>query len=204
VGVEDEIAIKVPKKIPEQDSVAFLDIIYQTQLMQFLKDNRTDGLKQFFPDVHEEIFVVNKQTRTLLNYVTFVDFAQHSLINMLDGPTAGGHQTNEFDEEGYRSQEIFTQEKYAYLYYKGLLLLEFLYDNGMSHGHINANSLRITDDYTFTLSDFPLSTVTPDLASMTTDEQAQAQVQVRGLNKKTAAEELTTRISSLMASYRNE
>lgn len=134
--------------------------------MQFLKDNRTDGERQFFPDVHEEVFVVNKNTRTVLNYITFVDFAQTSLINMLDGPTAGGYQEEELDEEGYRSQEIFTEEKFVYLYYKGLLLLEFLYDNGMSHGHINANSLRISDDYTFTLSDFPISTVTPGLTQL--------------------------------------
>ena len=69
--------------------MAFFDIIYQTQLMQFLKDNRKDGEKQFFPSVHEEIFLVNKNTRTVLNYVTFVDFAHCSMINMLDGPTAG-------------------------------------------------------------------------------------------------------------------
>lgn len=132
--------------------------------MQFLKDNRTDGMKQFFPNVHEEIFVVNKNTHTILNYITFVDFSQISLINMLDGPTATAFDEEFVDEEGYRSQEIFTQEKYMYLYYKGLLLLEFLYDNGMTHGHINSNSLRISDDFTFTLSDFPISTVTPGYA----------------------------------------
>ena len=111
--------------------------------------------------MHEEVIVVNKTTQTILNYVTFVDFAQVSLINMLDGPTASPFKEEDLDEEGYRSQEIYTQEKYAFLYYKGLLLLEFLYDNGMTHGHINANSLRIADDFTFTLSDFPISTVTP-------------------------------------------
>ena len=88
---------------------------------------------------------------------------------MLDGPTAGAQHTKDpGDDEGYRSQEIFTQEKFAYLYYKGLLLLEFLYDNGMSHGDINASSLRISDDYNFTLSDFPISTVTGNLARMNT------------------------------------
>ena len=53
--------------------------------------------------MHEEIFVVNKNTRTVLNYVTFVEFAQSSLINMLDGPTAGVRQSEDLDEEGYRS-----------------------------------------------------------------------------------------------------
>ena len=101
--------------------------------MQFLKDNRTDGEKVFFPHVHEEVFVVNKFTHTILNYITVVEFAQTSLINMLDGPTACAYQEDLMDEEGFRSQEIFTQEKYAYLYYKGLMLLEFLYDNGMVH-----------------------------------------------------------------------
>ena len=113
---------------------------------------------------------MNQHTHTILNYVAFVDFAKISLINMLDGPTAGGYQEEELDEEGYRSQEIFTEEKFAYLSYKGLLLLEFLYDNGMSHGHISANSLRISDDYTFTLSDFPISTVTPGLTQLNQEE----------------------------------
>ena len=120
--------------------------------------------------MHEEIFVVNKNTRTILNYITFVEFAQSSLINMLDGPMIAAHKPDEFDEEGYRSQEIFTQEKFIFLYYKGLSLLEFLYNNGMSHGHINANSLRIGFDYTFTLSDFPISTVTPNFSSMSAQE----------------------------------
>ena len=129
--------------------------------MQFLKDARADGKSQFFPSVHEELFVVNKNTRTVLNYITFVDFTQVSIINMLDGPTAGGYRKEDLDEEGYRSQEIFTQEKYIYFYLKGLNLLEFLYENGMTHGHINANSLRITDTYNFTLSDFPIVNMTP-------------------------------------------
>lgn len=85
---------------------------------------------------------------------------------MLDGPTAGGYKNDEMDEEGYRSQEIFTQEKYAYLYYKALLLLEFLYDNGITHGHINAVNLRIADDFTFNLADFPLSTVNQGFAQL--------------------------------------
>ena len=129
--------------------------------MQFLKDARADGKSQFFPSVHEELFVVNKNTRTVLNYITFVDFTRVSIINMLDGPTAGGYRKEDLDEEGYRSQEIFTQEKYIYFYLKGLNLLEFLYENGMTHGHINANSLRITDTYNFTLSDFPIVNMTP-------------------------------------------
>ena len=63
-----------------------------------------------------------------MNYISFVDFASISLINMLDGPTAGGFKDDDqFDEEGYRSQEIFTEEKFAYLYYKAILLLEFLH-----------------------------------------------------------------------------
>ena len=198
VGTDEEVVIKVPKKIEDQDSVAFLDLIYQTQLMQFLKDNRTDGEKVFFPNVHEEVFVVNKNTHTILNYITVVEYAQTSLINMLDGPTAGAYKSDLLDEEGYRSQEIFTQEKYAYLYYKGLMLLEFLYDNGMVHQHINANSLRISEDYTFTLSDFPLSVVTAGFASMDKQEQEDVKVQVRGFNKQTVSKELGDQLNQLI------
>ena len=43
VAGTEKVVIKVPKKIEGQDENGFLDIIYQTQLMQFLKDNRTDG-----------------------------------------------------------------------------------------------------------------------------------------------------------------
>ena len=71
--------------------------------MQFLKDNRTDGEKQFFPSVYEEMFVLNQNTSTILNYVTVVEYAKVSLINMLDGPTARAARESEFDEEGYRS-----------------------------------------------------------------------------------------------------
>lgn len=113
---------------------------------------------------------------------------------MLDGPTAGGYKNDDVDEEGYRSQEIFTIEKYAYLYYKGLLLLEFLFDNGVTHGHINANSLRISDEYTFTLSDLPISTVTAGLASITSEDQESKKIKVRGFMKETASESLRQRL----------
>lgn len=106
-----------------------------------------------------------------MNYITFVDFTQVSMINMLDGPTAGGYQKEDLDEEGYRSQEIFTKEKYIYLYYKGLNLLEFLSENGMTHGHINANSLGVTDSYTFTLSDFSILNMTPQLGTIPTNDE---------------------------------
>ena len=85
---DEEVVIKVPKKIPAEqaEKAAFLDIIYQTQLMQFLKDGRENEGSQFFPSVGEEIFIVNPETHTVLNYIAFVDFAQTPIINMLDGP----------------------------------------------------------------------------------------------------------------------
>ena len=62
-----------------------------------------------FPKVKEEIFVVSEQTRTLLNYVSIVEFSNISLINMLNGPMTNSHrEDNDMDEEGYKSQEIFT------------------------------------------------------------------------------------------------
>ena len=54
--------------------------------MQFLKDSRENEGSQFFPSVGEEIFIVNPETHTVLNYIAFVDFAQTPIINMLDGP----------------------------------------------------------------------------------------------------------------------
>jgi len=57
-----------------------------------------------------------------------------SLIDMLDGPTAGGFENQDAEEEGYRSQEVFTQEKYVYLFYKAILMLENFYDKGLYHG----------------------------------------------------------------------
>ena len=111
-----------------------------------MDDARTDGHKQFFPEVLEEIFIVN--ANTVLNYVAFVKFSGVSLINMLDGPIAGGHGNDVDDEdEGYRSQEVFTQEKYAYLFFKAQLMLEFLYDRGVYQGHLNALNLRLADNY---------------------------------------------------------
>jgi hypothetical protein len=77
-----------------------------------------------------------------------------------------------------------------------LNLLEFLYENGLTHGHINANSLRIGDDFTFTLSDFPLSTVTPNLATMSPDELTTATVGVRGFYKTTASDDFQARLTA--------
>ena len=125
---------------------------------------------------------------------------------MLDGPRTRTQQdlVDSAEAEGFRSQEIFTQEKYIYLYYKGLCLLEFLYDNGMTHGHINANSLRISDDYTFTLSDFPISIVMPGYTRMTTEQQADTKVEVRGFNKRTVSDHLIAKLSNLIRSQREE
>ena len=98
--------------------------------------------------------------------MSIVDFPSLSLISMLSGPQAmfagDFRDTNAIlEEEGFRSQEVFTQEKYIYLYYQGLRLLEYLYDNGISHSHINAKNLRISDSYTINLSDFLLSNCKP-------------------------------------------
>ena len=69
---------------------------------------------------------------------------------MLDGPIAGryGNDVDDMDE-GYRSQEVFTQEKYAYLFYKAQQMLEFFYDNNIYQGHLNALYLRLADNYSF-------------------------------------------------------
>ena len=74
----------------------------------------------------EELFVVSESSDTIiLNYVCIIQLPSTSLIHMLDGPMACGNLTTDDmeDEEGFQSQEIFTPEKYAYLYYKALLLL---------------------------------------------------------------------------------
>ena len=120
--------------------------------------------------VYEEIFVINEETKTILNYLTIVEYPNSSLISMLSGPTADGgknHDSNMFEETGFRSQEVFTQEKYTYLFYQGLLLLEYLYKSGISHGQINAATLRISDNYTFSLSDLPISTCLPGFKDLT-------------------------------------
>ena len=59
----------------------------------------------FFPEVQEEIFVINRNSQTVLNYITFISYPDLSIINMLAGPTATNFQPNEddIDEEGYRS-----------------------------------------------------------------------------------------------------
>lgn len=99
-------------------------------------------------------------------------------------------ETNQLlEEEGFRSQEIFTQEKYLYLYYQGLRLLEFFYENGITHGHINAKTLRISDMYTFGLTDFLLSTCTPIYKTLSEQEQTQVAIQARGFNKATVSKE---------------
>jgi hypothetical protein len=78
-----------------------------------------------------------------------------AISNMLTTATQSYEKNN--DEECYDSQEVFTDEKYVYLYYKGLQLLKFLYEKGISHGNICSSTLRIADDYTFSLTDFQVS-----------------------------------------------
>ena len=128
--------LKVPKKISDIDNnqLGFLDLIFETQFAQMMKSNDESNI--FFSEVEEEIFLVNPNTKTVLNYLTFVSMPDVSMINMLAGPTAVNYQLKEedVDDEGYRSQEIFTQEKYFYLYYKGILLLENLFNHGIAHG----------------------------------------------------------------------
>jgi hypothetical protein len=128
--------LKVPKKITDidNDQLGFLDLIFETQFAQMMKSNDESNI--FFSEVEEEIFLVNPNTKTVLNYLTFVSMPDVSMINMLAGPTAVNYQLKEedVDDEGYRSQEIFTQEKYFYLYYKGILLLENLFNHGIAHG----------------------------------------------------------------------
>lgn len=52
-NIEDEIAIKIPKLIPdyEQESMGLLDLIFQTQMMQFLKSSSTSEESVFFSQV---------------------------------------------------------------------------------------------------------------------------------------------------------
>ena len=54
---------------------------------------------------------MNEEAKTILNYMTIVEFPNTSLISMLAGPTAmvkNNRDSMTNDEEGYRSQEIFT------------------------------------------------------------------------------------------------
>jgi hypothetical protein len=55
------------------------------------------------------------------------------------------------------SQEILTQEKICYLFFQGLLMLQTLYNYGIYHGSISADTLKLSDDYTLKLADFELS-----------------------------------------------
>ena len=120
------------------------------------------------------MFVVNEETKTVLNYVAIVECPKFSLINLLE--TANGNQLKNPDhEDGYHSQEIFTQEKYFYLFYQGLRMLEYFYMQGISHGNINATKLRIKDDYSLCISDFSLATFAPGFSSLDEHQQQSKQ-----------------------------
>lgn len=115
---------------------------------------------------------------------------QFSLINMLEGPTAktgGGHYTA--DEE-FNSQEIFTQEKYFYLFYQGLRMLDYFYKLGVTHGHINATNLKIKDDYSLCISEFSIAQFTPEYSKLTEQEQEAKKQSIRGYNRDTMSDHL--------------
>ena len=79
---EDEIAIKIPKPVHEGDKKGYLDLIFETQLLQFLRSSGSD----MAPRVHEEIILLNPDTKTIVNYVTIMDYPASKLISMLAGP----------------------------------------------------------------------------------------------------------------------
>lgn len=85
------------------------------------------------------------------------------------------------------------------MFIKGVHLLEFLFENGMSHGQINANSLSISDAYMFTLSDFPLSVVTKNFGHLSPHEQDNFKLEVRGFNTITVSEDLAEQLKAQIA-----
>ena len=66
---EDEIAIKIPKPVHEGDKNGHLDLMFETQFLQFMRENGSS----LAPNVHEEIILLNHDTRTIANYVTIMD-----------------------------------------------------------------------------------------------------------------------------------
>ena len=89
--IEDEIALIIPKTLPDKEAQTqgFLDLIFETQLQQFL--NGTEK-STHFPEVHEEIFLINSETKTILNYMTIVEYPNLSLISMTAGPQAKSNE----------------------------------------------------------------------------------------------------------------
>lgn len=161
-----------------------LDLIFETQLIQILSQRQIGCVS--FPKVVEEIFIVNQETKTVLNYYTITECPQFSVINMLEGPTASGagKQLYTADEE-FNSQEIFTQEKYFYLFYQGLRMLEYFYKLGVTHGHINATNLKIKDDYSLCLSEFSIAQFTRNYSQLSEVIQEITKNQIRGYNRDT-------------------
>ena len=148
----------------------------------------------FFPSITEEIIVVNPDTKAVLNYLAMMEVPEFSLIHMLEGPTASRNRADVDAEEGYHSQEIFTQEKYFYLFYQGLRMLEFFYRNGITHGHINATNLKIKDDYTLCIGDFSISTITSAFNQASEQIQDIAKTHIRAINTETMSHPLQTKI----------
>ena len=80
--------------------------------------------------------------------------------------------------------------------------MEFLYTNGLTHGHISANSLRITDNYAFALGDFMISTThcSVDGSSAEADGSESSFSGVRGVISATASDFLKTYLEKVKAS----
>jgi hypothetical protein len=127
--------------------------------------------------------------------MAIIEVPEFSLINMLEGPTAGEAIVKDADfDEGYCSVEIFTQEKYFYLFYQGLRMLEQFYQHGLTHGHINATTLRIRDDYSLCVSDLSIATLTPGYSQMDAELQESITTRVRGFNTETMSEVLQSKL----------
>ena len=131
--------------------------------------------------------------------MTIVEYPACRLIGMLAGPqtmSSGEARETEamIDDVGYRSQQVFTQEKYVYLYYQGLKILEDLYEQGLAHGQIKASSMKISDSYQLVLDELLLSTWYQNFKDIPNDQQNTATTKARGFQISAVSPELKATI----------
>ena len=86
------------------DDQAMVDILEESHLIRLLEN------KEHVVDIYEEIMEINKETRTIKNYLVLVEQAKHDLNSMVK------FWTNE--ELAFQKAEFFSNEKLFYFLFK--------------------------------------------------------------------------------------
>lgn len=151
--------MKVPRV---QQSSSFHDVIFETQLLKILESKQSGS---HLVKVKEEIFQINLEQNTALNYAVIFEKPTLTLFDMLTAPQLTDSPNTETSSNrggggaSSSNHQIFTAEKYLYLCYQSLLMLKALEQDNIYVGSLSPSTLLISDDYQLQINNFQVAIV---------------------------------------------